>query len=365
VHLLEVTGSLGVGGAEKMILQSVQHLRSQLTELTFLVFDEQPGALEDEATKLPAEVVRLPGSGRRSVPTVSEMSDLMRQRRVDVVHSHVNFASGTVMLAAARAGVGTRLAHAHITQDRNQALARRIYRHLSRGLINRYATHLVACGEEAGVHLFGGPQWRSRGVVVPNGTSLDRFAVKSDESCRVRQDLGIPWRATLLVSVARMVDFKNQGFLLDLIALDKSRAGDLHLLFVGDGPLRCSLERRALELGIAERVTFAGLRDDVPRIMGSADVLGMPSHYEGLPVALVEAQAAGLPSVVSTNVTGEADLGLGLVTFVSLSDPEGWITALKQETDIPERSAIRKRFVERGYESSASAQKLGSLIGLQ
>ena len=114
-------------------------------------------------------------------------------------------------------------------------------------------------------------------------------------------------------------------------------------------------------LGLSDRVKFLGLRDDVPHLLGALDVVVMPSFYEGLPVALVEAQAAGIPALVSDQVTPESDLGLGLITWLPLGDPAKWLRSLCHEGPEPDPSLVRQRFKETGHDIHASARRLLAL----
>jgi glycosyltransferase involved in cell wall biosynthesis len=129
--------------------------------------------------------------------------------------------------------------------------------------------------------------------------------------------------------VGNFLPVKNHAFILRVLSDVVERRGDTQLLLVGQGPLQDSVRKAAEAAGLGERVVFAGQRSDVPRLLrGAVDVFVFPSHYEGLPVAVIEAQAAGLPVVLSDAVTTEVDIVPQLVSRLSLRLlPTDWAAA--------------------------------------
>ncbi len=357
-RVLQVMGSLNTGGAETMILSAAETL-TDACAMDFLVFERREGTLEARAMATGRRVLRLP-SPRESGPGkfVRDLKRLLLEENYDVVHSHINLASGLVMKAAHAAGIPVRISHSHGTEHPVHSLAGRAYRWLSRRLILRYSTTYAACGEEAGESLFGTAWSLRRGSVVPNGVQVDKFLSVRDNRSSVRAELGLSEGQRVIGMIARLVDFKNHDFMLDVMALDESISGNCILLIVGDGPLRAMLESRVVSLGLTDRVRFLGLRDDVPRILGALDVIAMPSLYEGLPVALVEAQAAGVPVVASDRVTREGDLGLGLISWLPLGEPAEWLHRLRGETPRPEPTAVKEGIESAGYDVRSSANGL-------
>jgi glycosyltransferase EpsF len=181
----------------------------------------------------------------------------------------------------------------------------------------------------------------------------------------LRNHLGAPADVLLVGSIARLIPGKNHNFMLDVLAVDGERGGNMHLVVIGDGHLRPDLEVRARSLGIQHRVHFLGVRHDVPELLHGLDVVILPSLYEGLPLNLVEAQASGTPAVVSDRITREVDLGLGLVRFLSLDSAAEWREVLCESLpQTPGPQVIRRTFLERGYDSSEAARRTAHLFGV-
>jgi glycosyltransferase involved in cell wall biosynthesis len=227
--------------------------------------------------------------------------------------------------------VPVRIAHSHLDiRGLATGQARRRYLALMKYWIGRHATVGFAASHNAAASLFGAgwardPRWRA----LHCGIDLAPFVAPVDGRA-VRAELGIAPDALVVGHVGRFVAQKNHAQLLAVLAAAVPAAPNLQLLLVGDGPLRPVIERQALELGVADRVIFAGLRTDIPRLLhGAVDVFVFPSWFEGLGLALVEAQAAGLPCVLADTVPPEADVVGPLMQRLSLDQPAAaWATAV-------------------------------------
>lgn len=181
-------------------------------------------------------------------------------------------------------------------------------------------------------------------------------------------DLNIPLRSLLIGHVGNFREPKNHSFLLDLFTALSAKRPDARLILVGDGPLRPAVEAEVLARKLVSNVHFLGTRRDVPRLLGSLDVVVLPSLWEGIPVSIIEAQACGTPCVVSDVVPLEVDVGLGLVHFTSLSSGiASWIQAvLAQEgRQRPSWISRRKALEDSGYDIRRVARRLAQAYQLE
>src|SRR6266568_84984 len=136
---------------------------------------------------------------------------------------------------------------------------------------------------------------------IPNGIPVADYAPPPKAREEVRAALAIPAGAPTLVTVGRFMQQKNHAGVISAFASERLRSIDAHLLLVGDGALHDELERQVRELGIGDRVRFLGKRDDIPHVLAAADVFVLGSLWEGHPLSVMEAMAAGKP-VVATAV---------------------------------------------------------------
>jgi glycosyltransferase involved in cell wall biosynthesis len=277
----------------------------------------------------------------------------------DVVHSHVHYFSGYIMALAMLAGVPQRIVHSHsqtLVVDERASLPRRCYVLCTAALIRILATKGIGVCDLAAANLFG-VDWRShkKFSVSHLGIDMEPFRVPLNRS-DVRQALGIDEGDFVVGHVGRFCEPKNHDFLLDVGAELVKREPRTLLLLVGDGPLRPRIKSKIRRLGLEQRVKLLGVKSDVPRILrGAMDAFVFPSLYEGFPLALIEAQAAGLPCIVSDRFTREATVTKELVTTLSLNDsPAAWA-----ECTLKSRHAQRRDTgVSEHFSSAASAERL-------
>ena len=259
----------------------------------------------------------------------------------DVLHSHVHFAGGYLLRLAARHGIPLRIAHSRNdtrTAELGRGWARQSYVWLMRRWIRRYANVLVAVSHGAADDLFEGESARCQ--IIRSGRDFSTYAITPDRSA-VRRELGLPAEALVLGHVGRFYLRKNHPFVIKVAAELFRREPSARLLLVGDGPEQETIQALVHTEGLAERVVFAGVRDDVPRLVkGAMDALIFPSHHEGLSMAVVEAQAAGLPCLVSDALTDEMDAVPALVHRLPLAAPPAvWAERLLQAMRGPKPDA--------------------------
>lgn len=322
IRVLHVLGRMDPGGVETWLMHVLRHIDRQKFQMDFCTLSGQPGLFDREIETLGSKVIpcRL---GRNPFLFARRFRRILREGRYDVVHSHVHHFSGAILRWVHAERVPIRIAHSHNTSDgKPSSRSRRIYRMWMVSWIQRYITHGLACSKEAAAALFGdGWGTDDRFRVLYYGIDLGPFEAPFNRS-EVRRELGIPADAPVVGHVGRFNPQKNHSFLLQVAAAVAEIRPQVHFLFVGDGPLRPEIEAQARDLGLSDRVHFAGIQRDVPRLMrGCMDVFLMPSLFEGLPLVLLEAQAAGLPCVLSDVIAESADVVRPLLRRLSLSQP--------------------------------------------
>ena len=273
------------------------------------------GLYADQFEKYGSRVLRCPL--RPSAFFAPRFYRLLRRGGYEVVHSHVHHFSGFVLGLAKGAGVPVRVAHSHNAHDgQPDTLTRRLYRNAMLGLLSRSMTAALACSETAAAWLPGG---EGKAVsLLPYGIDLERFRRLHPDRGRLRREFRIPAGAPVVGYVGRLEPQKNPFFLLDVIAEASQSIPQAYFVIVGDGRLRARLEQLAEQRGLGARVRFAGQRRDVAQLMvGLFDAFVLPSLWEGLPLAALEAQAAGIPTLVSDRVTDE----IGVLPQISYRAP--------------------------------------------
>lgn len=331
IRVLHVVGRMNRGGVETWLMRVLRNVDPALVRMEFLVTTDGRGDFDDEIERLGSAVVPCLSPSLPARFAQRFLAVLRGRGPYQVVHSHVHHFSGLVLALAARAGVAVRVAHSHTDSSLDDARARplrRAYLRLMKAALRRNATHGLAVSHAAAEALFG-PRWRedARFEIARCGLDLAGFREPADTGA-IRAELGVPRDALVLGHVGRFDAAKNQGLLVPVLAAAARRDRRAFLVLVGDGPLRPDVEAGVRRLGLERRVLFTGVRSDVPRLLRAFDVFVFPSLREGLPVVGLEAQAAGLPIVVSDRVTRELAVVPHLFTWLSPSEPaEAWADA--------------------------------------
>ncbi|MUG99574.1 glycosyltransferase [Scytonema sp. UIC 10036] len=342
IRILHVLGGMDRGGVETWLMEILRHIDRDRYLMDFVVHKTEPGAYDEEVLSFGSRIVPCLYPSRPWAYALNFQRILREFGPYDIVHSHVHHFSGYVLRLAKYAGVPIRIAHTHtdtVSSEQRGGFYRRLYFHFMKSSINRFATVGLGSSYQALAALFDSdcncdPRWQ----VVNYGLDLSPFQGRIDRDL-VRAELGIPADAFVIGHVGRFLAVKNHTFILDIAAEVIQQEPKMYLLLVGDGLLRPNMEQKAVQLGLGDRVIFAGLRSDIPRLMrGAMDVFLFPSLYEGLGNVRLEAQAAGLPSVISDVVPEQGDVVLPLVKRVSLSLPAfAWAEALLLHRDAVSR----------------------------
>lgn len=320
IHVAVVMGKMAGGGVEATVMNHYRHIDRDRVQFDFIVDANSTSVPKQEIESMGGRVFIVPPYKRLSA-YVKECTRLFIQIKPDIVHSHVNALSVFPLYAAKRAGVPIRIAHSHSTSNPQEHL-----RNGAKAILKRFAkiypTNYAACSAHAARWLFGDLSSDNGDVkLIKNALPLQDFSFSPENRNQVRENLGITPDQFVVGCVGRMSSQKNQLFAEDVFSQLHAKDPNALILFAGDGPLMEQVRRHAAELGITASVRFLGIRDDIPELYQAMDALLFPSLYEGLGMASIEAQAADLPVLASTEVPGETRLIPELIEYLSLDEP--------------------------------------------
>lgn len=331
IRILHVFGRMGRGGAETWIMNVLRHdsgWRARF-QLDFLVHETRAGELDDEIRGLGSRIVVAPHP-RHPVRYPAALAAVMRPAPYDIVHSHVGFFSGWVLAVAAAVGVRGRIAHSHNDFSREQpSRPRALYQRAMRASLHASATRGLGCSAPACASLFG-PDWQARDKyeVLLYGYDFERLAgIDADLRAATRRSLGLHERDFVIGHIGHFQRQKNHDFIVELAAAGRARGRDHRFVLVGEGGLRPEVEQAIAARGLGDRFVLTGLRSDIPALLSTFDVMILPSRWEGLGIVVLEAQAAGVPCLLSDRVPEEATVIEPLITRRAL-DVDAWLDAI-------------------------------------
>jgi glycosyltransferase involved in cell wall biosynthesis len=338
IRILHVVGGMDRGGVETWLMHVLRNIDRQCFRMDFLVHTDRHCAFDDEIESLGSSL-HFCASPSHPLRYARNFARILRERGpFDVVHSHVHHSSGVTLRLAKLARVPIRIAHSHSDTSTVDSLSpplRRLRLRIGRRWIQRYASLKIAASSMAAASLFGSA-WRSDPAtsILYCGVDLAAFEARVDNAL-ARREFGFAAKDFVIGHVGRFEPPKNHDFLLRIHAEVLKLRPDARLLMIGKGSLESAILATATALGTACRIRFAGVRGDVASLMlGVMDVFVLPSLYEGLGLVAVEAQAAGLPTILSARVPAEADTQCGLAHFIPLEAPASeWASRILQIAD--------------------------------
>lgn len=332
VRILHVFGGMDRGGAETTFMEFLRHIDRARFRMDVLVHTMRRCSFDDEIRALGSQVIPCLRPSR-PLAYGRHFKDILRKDAAyDIVHSHVEHFSGYVLRLAAECGVQGRIAHCHSapkTDPKQLTPARRAYLALTERWIRQYATMGLAVSANSASSLYGS-HWRQDPRFRVLRTGIDLTPFEHVDRTAVRAEFNIPHDAVVVGHVGSLLPVKNHPFILETFAAFLAQVPSAHLVLAGGGPLMSEIRALAQAKGIDARVHMPGLRLDVPRVLAAFDLFLFPSRHEGLPLAVLEAQAAGVPCVLSDTITREVDVELGLVRFLGLqTGKQDWVDALR------------------------------------
>ncbi len=366
IRVLYVMPTFLTGGTERLVSDLVQRLDRDRFRATVCVFEN--GLLGQElagrgyAVRCLVEEAetRHRGLGRIGalIRRVRALRHMIATGRIDVVHTHF---LGPCLHAYLASLPSRRWRWVHTEHARPDIIAgypRWLVR-AARWIVP--SADLVTGVSDGIADYLRGRAWApaSRVRVIYNGVDVDLFASPSNPGAK-RREIGLPPDAWVIGTVGNLRPEKNHALLLRALPALLRQASDAWLVVAGDGERREALEALARELGVKERVLFLGARTDVPALFGVFDVYCLPSHFEGMPLSLLEAMAARKP-IVGTSVVGIKDLLVDGVTglLTAANDAEALSRALLR---IHRDRTLGARMVEAGWRHVNTHARLETMV---
>ncbi|MEA4866745.1 MAG: glycosyltransferase family 1 protein [Sphaerochaeta sp.] len=356
-RILQVLGSLEIGGAEVMIMNLYRQIDRSKIQFDFIVHTSRHCFFEDEISRLGGRVYRVPRfSGFNILQYLRAWKDFFRNHpEFRVVHSHVTSSSALHLGIAKQFHLYT-IAHSHSVKMFHgiKGVMDRVFSFPTRWIANQF----FACSKAAGQARFGRRVVDScKFTIIKNALDVNRLGYSPDTRETYRKQLNLDGKF-VVGHVGRFDAMKNHDFLIRLFSLVHERQPNAVLVLIGDGEQRATIETLIKRFALEDAVKLLGTRSDVVELLQAMDVFVFPSIAEGLGISVIEAQATGLPCIVSSCVPEDVRI-TGLVKFLDLKDPmEMWVEAILQYVNGHKRSSHFEALTNHGYDVVATAEYL-------
>lgn len=324
-RILHIIDSMGMGGAQNFIMNVYRNINRDNTQFDFLVHSPAKSYFESEIESLGGKIYRIPTRREGILKNRKALNAFFKTHPYEVVHMHESSLTYITPLEFAyKYHVKERIIHSHSTRASGSRIHR--YLHLFNRLrIEKYATRYCACSDSAASFFYKGLNAMHDACCINNAIDTEKYIFDDKLRQSVREELSISPQTVVMGHVGRFDYPKNHKYLLDIFHAYNQDNSDSVLILIGDGILRNEIEEYAVNLGLKDKIHFLGVRSDITSYLNAFDVFVMPSLYEGFPVTLVEAEAAGLPCFVSETITKEVRLNDNVYFIPINADPFVWV----------------------------------------
>lgn len=355
IRILQVFARMDRGGAETMIMNYYRAMDRFKVQFDFVVNTTDRCAFDDEIEQLGGQIFRLSRlNGLNIVHYLRQWKQFFAEHpEYKIIHIHFFKIAGVILPLAKRCGITVRIVHIH-TANPHYSFSRKWVGKLLQAISNAYTTERFACGDAAGKYYYNGSDF----TIINNAIHARSFQYNGELRNLKRAELGLT-NQFVIGHVGNFSKAKNHTFLLDVFALVAARNPQAILLLIGKGePLMRQMQQKAVRLGIAHRVLFLGARADIAELLQAVDLFVFPSLWEGLPVTVIEAQAAGLPVVASNTITTEVNV-TNRVENISLQLPHTyWAERIRAYDCSSPRPNTYLQICAAGYDIAENAKWL-------
>ena len=354
IRVLCVFGNLNRGGAESMCMNLYRKIDRTKIQFDFVKHTSEKCAFDDEIESLGGKIFIAP---RFKIYYIFKYRKwwkihLANHPEHKIIHGHV-FTISSLFFSVAKKLNCITIGHSHSTLSLNsEQNLKSMIRAFFRRNVEKLSDYCLACSKSAGEFLFPNKDF----TVLNNAIDTDKFIFNEDMRIQMRNTFEYEISDVVMCVVASFTEPKNPLGVLNIFEYIYSKNKNAKLLWVGDGPLRASFDAKVSELGLSGCVKTVGVRNDTFNVLQAADVFMLASFFEGLPVSAVEAQASGLPCLLSNGISSETNI-TGLCHFLPIDNPERWYEALSN-LEFCNRKNTKSEIVAAGYNVATTANWL-------
>lgn len=362
LRILNVTTVFKAAGIESFIMNMYRNIDRNKIQFDFMVMRDEREFYDDEIENLGGHkytvFVEENNALLKVIKESKQLEAFLKTNHYDIVHIHYTTPLRALYLRTAKnAGVKVRIYHSHSAEISGKSGVKKFIYSLLRKCITKWATDYFACSQVAADWMFEKKLLQQKKEhVIYNGIDVSRFCYDPENRAKMRDELGCG-DSYVIVHTGRFLEQKNHRFIIKVFEEVNNECPNTMLLLLGTGELFDEVQELAEKTELVDRIQFLGVRSDVNCVLNAADCFIMPSLYEGLPVAAVEAECMGLPCIFSENITREISLTEN-VKFLSLEDDvQKWAKAILDFRN-ESRFDCSQHVIEHGYDVKQVAADL-------
>lgn len=358
IRVLQVLDSVDNGGIQSFIMNVYRNMNRAEYQFDFLVYHTRKQFYEDEIKNLGGKIYKIP-SRRESFFTNRRAISSFFSKHPEYNTIHVNISNLSdihILVTAARENIPVRIVHAHSSNLMGNPIHKLLH-YYNRLRIGKYANFYLSCSEAATKWIYGNGDFSNKVEIIKNGIDIASYKYDNNLRKEVRRRLGIS-NEFVIGNVGRLSQVKNHKFMFDIVQ-KMLNCNNLDfkplLVLIGGGELFKALKEEVVERNIDQYVLFLGFQSEVTTMLQAFDLFILPSFYEGFPVAAIEAQASGLPVLMSDTITEAAVLNDNVKRLPINDGPNVWVNEILKK---PSRIYSYEHIQAAGYDISDTIKKL-------
>lgn len=355
IRVLHVIGIMNIGGAETMIMNLYRHIDRTKVQFDFVENSYERGYFDDEIERLGGRIYRCPHyNGKNHFIYIKWWKDFFKKHEKEnyIVHGHIGSTAALYLGVAKKYHLYT-IAHSH---NAATAITPKTFLYGVYSFPTRYiANHFFSCSKAAAISRFGKRIAANSKKCTILNNAIDSNIYCYDSIARKRIRGNNHWDKKYVIGhIGRFDPVKNHSFLVKVFKKYYLQDKSSVLVLIGDGVEKEKIKKLVQSENLNKNVIFMGYRKDIPELLQAIDILVLPSFSEGLPVTVIEGQAAGLTCLCSASVTREVDI-TGLCKFLNIDSSQKWIDELKKNKGNT-RSNTRECIIKAGYDIKTTAK---------
>lgn len=359
VKVLHYIPGFDLGGIESRLLDWYRNIDRTKVQFDVLILTDLDNELVREIQALGGNVYKISNFSFKTI--IKFMKDIKKffseNNDYSVVHCHSLTTGYFILKEAKKYGISSRIIHSRTT-SLNSEEKFLFVKNQMKNKTPSFATDYFACSQEAGKWAFNKKKLQSsKFMVINNGIEIKKFIFNLEKRKQLRGKLKIE-NSFIIGNVARFTSSKNHEFILKVFSEVLKKDETSKLMFIGEGPTEKKIKQIANEMGILDHILFLGRKNNVEDYMQCMDLFLFPSHFEGFGTVAVEAQAAGLPCVVSEGVPKSVDI-TNLIEHLPLAkEPAEWAKYILKFRDGYERENMYNEITQGGFNAETIAKWL-------
>ena len=356
ISVCHVVCGLKSGGVESMIYNYCSQLDLSKYDM-HIIYQHEPSIKNvQEFQRIGFKLKQITSKAKNPIKNFCETYKYFKENNINVIHCHMTLMNFIPLLAGKILKINIRICHSHNSDVRHKNILKKIFENILKKFSIKWATHLVACGQDAGKYMYANKKFS----IIYNGLQLNKYKYNEISRKNIREKYNISEEKIVIGHIGRFTEQKNHDFIIEMFKDLLKNNKDYILMLVGDGELKKRIEDKVKSKNMVENIIFAGVVENPYEYYSAFDYFILPSLWEGLPVVSVEAQASGLKCLFSDTIDLNAVIEQEKVEICQLKK-EKWIEKIVNNSEIYNRKINIENFVKKNLDINQEVKKLQRL----